>query len=58
MVVRLIRSTIPWKLSSLPIGSCTGIGLAPRRSLIDSTEAKKSAPTLSILLTKQIRGTS
>ena len=51
------RSTTPRKCSSWPIGSCTGTGCAPRRSTIDCTEAKKSAPVRSILLMKAIRGT-
>ncbi len=48
---------MPRKSPSAPIGSCTGIGFAPRRALMDATEAKKSAPVRSILLMKQIRGT-
>jgi hypothetical protein len=35
----------------------TGTGVAPVRSLIISTQLKKSAPILSILLTKTMRGT-
>ena len=42
---------------SAPIGSCTSATVASRRSLIMSTQRKKSAPTRSILLTKHIRGT-
>ena len=42
---------------SAPIGSCRTTGTAPRRSLIVSTDMKKSAPMRSILLTKQMRGT-
>ena len=41
----------------MPIGSCTGTGLAPRRSTIDCTEAKKSAPVRSILFMNAMRGT-
>ena len=51
------RSITPRNLSSWPIGICTGTGLAPRRSLIDFTAAKKSAPVRSILLMKAMRGT-
>ena len=50
-------STTPRKCSSWPIGSCTGTGWAPSRSIIDCTEAKKSAPVRSILLMKAMRGT-
>ena len=42
---------------SAPIGSCTTAGTASRRSRIISTQRRKSAPTRSILLTKQKRGT-
>jgi len=51
------RSITPVNVSSLPIGSCIGKGFALRRSLIMETPRKKSAPTLSILLTKAILGT-
>ncbi len=51
------RSTTPRKCSSCPIGSWIGTGCAPRRSTIDCTEPKKSAPTRSILLMNAIRGT-
>ena len=51
------RSTTPVKSPSAPIGSWMTATLAPRRSLIESTAAKKSAPMRSILLTKQMRGT-
>ena len=51
------RSTTPRKCSSWPIGSCIGTGFAPRRSTIDCTEAKKSAPVRSILLMNAMRGT-
>jgi hypothetical protein len=51
------RSTTPWKALSEPIGSCTTAGSASRRSRIICTARGKSAPTRSILLTKQIRGT-
>ena len=49
---------MPSNASSAPIGSCTGTGLAPRRSTIDCTEAAKSAPTRSILLMNAMRGTA
>ena len=52
------RSTTPRKPLSAPMGSWTTAGTASRRSLIISTERVKSAPIRSILLTKQIRGTS
>ena len=48
---------MPRKCSSWPIGSCTGTGCAPRRSTIDCTEPKKSAPVRSILLMNAMRGT-
>ena len=51
------RSTTPWKSPSAPMGSWMTAGLASRRSRIISTVRSKSAPTRSILLTKQIRGT-
>ena len=51
------RSMTPRKCSSWPIGSCTGTGFAARRSTIDWTEAKKSAPVRSILLMNAMRGT-
>ena len=44
-------------MSSAPIGICTGTGLAPSRSRIDCTEAKKFAPVRSILLMNAMRGT-
>ncbi len=53
----VIRSTWPTKAFSAPIGSWTGHGTAPVRSLIIRTQLKKSAPILSILLTKTMRGT-
>ncbi len=52
-----MRSMTPSKSASAPIGICTGIGFAPRRSLIMSTVRQKFAPIRSILLTKQMRGT-
>jgi hypothetical protein len=45
------RSIMPLKLSSEPIGSCTGNGRAPKRFLIMSTHRRKLAPLRSILLT-------
>ena len=43
-------------MPSAPIGSWMTATLAPRRSLIDSRAAKKSAPRRSILLMKHMRG--
>src|SRR5699024_10802495 len=51
-------STTPRKSFSAPIGTCMTSGLAPRRSTMVPTVKKKSAPSLSILLMKQTRGTS
>ena len=51
------RSTTPEKLSSNPIGNCIGTGLAPKRDFICSITRRKSAPNLSILLTKTNLGT-
>ena len=51
------RSTTPWNLSSAPIGTTMGTGLAFRRSFIWSTTLKKLAPVRSILFTKARRGT-
>ena len=51
------RSTTPLKLFSAPIGSWIAIGLAPRRSTMSARHLKKSAPVLSILLAKTMRGT-
>jgi hypothetical protein len=48
---------MPSSLSSAPMGSAMTAGVAPVRSLIMRTQLKKSAPILSILLTKTIRGT-
>ena len=42
---------------SAPIGSCTTRGIGVEAVRIMSTQRTKSAPTRSILLTKQIRGT-
>ncbi len=53
----LTRSTMPRNLSSAPMGIWMGSGLAPSFSRMVSTEWKKSAPTRSILLMKQMRGT-
>ena len=47
----------PAKPSSAPIGICTATGLACSLEPICSTVPPKSAPTRSILLTKQMRGT-
>ena len=52
-----IKSITPLKLASAPIGSCNATGRAPRRLRMVSRTCSKSAPFLSILLTKQIRGT-
>ena len=48
---------MPRNLSSAPMGSWMGSGRAPSFSRMVSTEWKKSAPTRSILLMKQMRGT-
>ena len=53
----LIRSMTPRKSDSTPHGSWMTSGVAPRRSVIMSTQRWNSAPTRSILLTKQILGT-
>ncbi len=47
----------PLNLSSLPMGSWMATGLAPSFVSICSSVILKSAPTRSILLTKQMRGT-
>ena len=47
----------PTCFSSWPIGSWIGTGFAPRRSTIDWTDLKKSAPVRSILLMNAMRGT-
>ena len=52
------RSTTPWKSASLPIGIWIGTGRTPRRSRIMSTQRQNDAPVRSILLMKQMRGTS
>ena len=52
-----MRSIIPLKSSSAPIGSWIGTGLAPSLSFICPTTFKKSAPARSILLTNAILGT-
>ena len=49
---------MPLKLFSEPIGSWMQTGRPPTRVLMSETHLKKSAPILSILLTKQMRGTS
>ena len=46
------------KSSSAPIGHWTAFALASKRDFNESTDIWKSAPILSILLTKTIRGTS
>ena len=51
------RSITPRKSDSTPHGSWTTSGVAPRRLVIISTQRWNSAPTRSILFTKQIRGT-
>ena len=51
------RSTTPVKSASAPIGSCTGTGWAPSRSIIVWTEFSKLAPMRSILLMNAMRGT-
>ena len=52
------RSTTPWKLALGADGQLDDGRVASRRSLIMSTQRSKSAPMRSILLTKQMRGTS
>ncbi len=52
-----IRSTTPLNLASAPIGICVATGRAPSRLRIVSITCSKSAPALSILFTKQMRGT-
>ena len=47
----------PRKSDSTPHGSWITSGVAPSRSEIISTHRWNSAPTRSILFTKQIRGT-
>ena len=47
----------PRKSDSTPHGSWMTSGVAPSRSVIISTQRWNSAPTRSILLTKQMRGT-
>ena len=51
------RSTTPQKSDSAPIGTCSTSGVQFSRSLMLSTQKKKSAPVRSSLLTKQMRGT-
>ena len=51
------KSTRPSNSVSAPIGTATGTARAPVRSSIIFTQLKKSAPILSILFTKTIRGT-
>ena len=48
---------MPLNCCSLPIGSWIATGLAPSRSTISLRHWKKSAPILSILLAKTMRGT-
>ena len=48
---------IPANFSSAPMGSWMQTGFAARRSTRVRTDMKKSAPTRSILLMKQMRGT-
>ena len=52
-----IRSTMPAKFSSAPIGSWITTGLPFRRVRIWSTQRRKLAPARSILLTNATRGT-
>ena len=51
------KSTIPVKLSSIPIGRTITSGFAPSISSICLTTRKKSAPTRSNLLTNMILAT-
>ena len=53
----LMRSTTPLNSASAPMGSCTLIGFAPRRSRMLCTQLSKWAPIRSILLMKAMRGT-
>ncbi len=48
---------MPSNSDSAPIGSCSGTGCAPRRSIIVCTPRAKSAPMRSILLMYAMRGT-
>ena len=48
---------MPLKFDSEPIGSWMQTGRPPTLVLISSTQRKKSAPILSILLTNTTRGT-
>ena len=52
-----MRSTIPLKSLSLPMGSTTGTALVRSLSCIILTTLSKFAPLMSILLTKAMRGT-
>lgn len=57
MAFMATKSKTPSKVSSAPMGSCMTRGVAPSISSIISLVLKKLAPILSILFTKQIRGT-
>ena len=57
MACMATRSMTPSKLSSAPMGVCMQTGLAPNRSCIWPMTRWKSAPALSILLTKASLGT-
>ena len=48
---------MPRRSASAPIGSCSGTGWAPRRSIIVRIDMSKSAPMRSILLMNAMRGT-
>ncbi len=52
-----IRSMTPLKPASAPMGICSATGRAPSRLRMVSRTCSKSAPFLSILFTKQMRGT-
>ena len=58
IVFIFIRSITPLKSSSAPMLYCIGTTVAPSLSLICPITLSKSAPALSILLTKTILGTS
>ena len=58
IVFIFIRSITPLKSSSTPMLYCIGTTVAPSLSLICPITLSKSAPALSILLTKTILGTS
>ena len=48
---------MPWNLSSMPIGSCSGSATMSSFSRKLASARKKSAPVRSSLLMKMMRGT-